>query len=112
MSDLQEEVAQMISDISAYKAMPEGAEKDEEGSSINYALIDLQGKIYRSGRNDIDSLISSLEAAWGPLPSTPEGSQDGGRRNKKNSKKNSKKSKKSKKAKSKKNRKASKKSRK
>lgn len=112
MSDLQEEVAQIISDISAYKAMPEGAEKDEEGSSINYALIDLQGKIYRSGRNDIDSLISSLEAAWGPLPSTPEGSQDGGRRNKKNSKKNSKKSKKSKKAKSKKNRKASKKSRK
>ena len=109
MSDLQEEVAQIISDISAYKAMPEGAEKDEEGSSINYALIDLQGKIYRSGRNDIDSLISSLEAAWGPLPSTPEGSQDGGRRNKKNSKKN-RKSKKSKK--SKKNRKASKKSKK
>ena len=87
--------------------MPEGPEKDEEGSSINSALVELQGKISRSGRNDIDSLISSLENAWGRLPSTPEGSQDGGKRKRKSKSKKSRKSKsrKSKSRKSKKSRK-------
>ena len=85
--------------------MPEGPEKDEEGSSINSALVELQGKISRSGRNDIDSLISSLENAWGRLPSTPEGSQDGGKRKRTRNSKKSKKSRKSKSKKSKKSRK-------
>ena len=94
----------MLSYITEYKAMPEGDEKNEEASSINTAIYELQEKISRSGRNDADSLISSLKDAWGTLPSTPE-SQDGGRRKSK-SKKSKSKSKKSKsKSKSKKSRK-------
>ena len=110
---MDDEVDAMILRINAYNAMPAGQAKNDVGFILEIDLLELNQRLRIN--DEYADLIARLVAARGaPLPETPEGSQEGGRRTKKSkskSKKSSKKAK-SKKSKSKKSSKKSKKAKK